>query len=261
MHMQEGIGRDGYRVIAGVFFGFGLIGLGTTLYAFRPSAGLFDWLGFGFSSAAFLVMFTLILVVLQRPPGPSRLPRMTPGAAPSPELAAPDLAAPVPPKAPQPSVDAAKPVNFEFADPTPAPGAAPTNLVLPPAFQGGKGTGPEVVVPAQKTFPSAPAPSAKDPRAWPERRGGNNVRKELTQRYTANAPVVREIITSATNGATQTQVEAPTVLARALPSAETTVPPGMVKGRCGGCDTVLAAPKKRPLNLRCPRCDKITLLK
>ncbi|HLF16083.1 MAG TPA: hypothetical protein VI796_01450, partial [Candidatus Thermoplasmatota archaeon] len=69
MHMQEGIGRNGYRVLSGVFFGLGLLGLGSTLYAFPPSPDLFDWLGFSLSLVAFAVLFGLILVVLQKPLG------------------------------------------------------------------------------------------------------------------------------------------------------------------------------------------------
>ncbi len=253
MHMQDGIGRAGYRMLAGVFFALGLVGLATTLYAFAPAADLFDWLGFGFSAVAFVVMFTIILVVLSGPAPPRRAAPVKPAPTAPPEAADLD-AAPA-----KPTVAAMemppRNVSFEYADSTPAAPAAPTKMVLPGAF---RETGPEVAVP---NAPARRAPTApRDPRDWPERRGPNATRKELGERYTANAPVVRDIISAATGGA-QASVMAPTVLARALPSAESPAPAGMAKGRCGGCGTVLAAPRTRPVNLRCPRCDKVTLLK
>jgi hypothetical protein len=39
------------------------------------------------------------------------------------------------------------------------------------------------------------------------------------------------------------------------------VPTELAQGKCGGCGTLLWAPKTRPVNLRCPECDKITLLR
>ncbi|HLF16577.1 MAG TPA: hypothetical protein VI796_03995, partial [Candidatus Thermoplasmatota archaeon] len=111
--------------------------------------------------------------------------------------------------------------------------------------------GPEVAVPV-----AAP----KDPRSWPERTAPNATRKELGDRYTQNTPMVREIL-AATTGGTQVAMQAPTVLARTLPNEEAAAPANASKGRCGGCGTVLVAPRTRPINLRCPRCDKVTLLK
>jgi hypothetical protein len=53
--------------------------------------------------------------------------------------------------------------------------------------------------------------------------------------------------------------QVPLVVARA--AGKGTPPPDLARGKCGGCGTLLWAPKTRPLNLRCPACDKITLLK
>ncbi|MEA3203126.1 MAG: hypothetical protein QOI63_799 [Thermoplasmata archaeon] len=38
-------------------------------------------------------------------------------------------------------------------------------------------------------------------------------------------------------------------------------PVDLARGKCSGCDSLLWAPKTRPINLRCPNCDKITLLR
>ncbi|HUR63824.1 MAG TPA: hypothetical protein VM241_05010 [Candidatus Thermoplasmatota archaeon] len=39
------------------------------------------------------------------------------------------------------------------------------------------------------------------------------------------------------------------------------VPADLARGKCSGCGTLLWAPKARPLSLRCPQCDKMTLLR
>lgn len=38
-------------------------------------------------------------------------------------------------------------------------------------------------------------------------------------------------------------------------------PADLARGKCSGCGTLLWAPKTRPMSLRCPECDKVTLLK
>jgi hypothetical protein len=53
--------------------------------------------------------------------------------------------------------------------------------------------------------------------------------------------------------------QVPLVVARV--AGKGPAPPDLARGKCSGCDTLLWAPKARPINLRCPQCDKITLLK
>lgn len=50
-------------------------------------------------------------------------------------------------------------------------------------------------------------------------------------------------------------------LATARVAGKGRAPADLARGQCSGCGTLLWAPKQRPLNLRCPQCDKITLLR
>ncbi|HJQ93043.1 MAG TPA: hypothetical protein VJ874_02025, partial [Candidatus Thermoplasmatota archaeon] len=55
--------------------------------------------------------------------------------------------------------------------------------------------------------------------------------------------------------------EPPVVMARTVASAEATgIPDGTGVGKCGNCGVLLLAPKKRPIRLQCPRCERVHTL-
>lgn len=219
--MQEGIGRSGYRVIALVFFGLGLLGLATSLYAFKPTAGPFDWLGFALTAIAVTALLTLCLLVLAvRPAGPGSPARPTieseAGLMPAPMAADPDADLGI-----EYDEAAVEPVALAPIDTTP-----PEQPRAP------------IVVPPRK-----PRPDAK---GWPERRERTGMtRGDLLkrQREQPEFEAVRE---------------PPLVMARTATSAEATgIPDNVALGKCGNCGVLLLAPKRRPIRLQCPRCERV----
>ncbi len=52
--------------------------------------------------------------------------------------------------------------------------------------------------------------------------------------------------------------EPPLVMARTAASAEATgIPDNVSLGKCGNCGVLLLAPKRRPIRLQCPRCERV----
>ena len=263
MHMQSGIGRAGFLLLALVVFAVGAFGFALTWAAFKASASTFFWMGLGVAGAAMVLLYLFASFA----PGRADAPR-APVPAPSP-------AAP----APKPKAEAQ---DFEFNDYQPAPKAAPEDLVLPPAFQDAKPPGAEAQAPvefqaAPKAAPSRPRPEAssgRDPSAWPGQKGqsawshhvshqrrvqdevaDSRRRHEMADRYTQNTPTMRAILEEKPQAT-------PERLADRAPRDMNTdfVAPGMSIGQCGQCKTLLLAPEERPLRLKCPECAKITLL-
>lgn len=285
--MQDGIGRGGYRLLAAVFLGIGLLGLVATLYAFLEAGGmamrggLFDWLGFGLSFVALGALFALSLVILWKPARVATPVAMAPTPAPTPTTIPPPP--PVAP-APEPDLEAEPETGPEVAIPLPPP------------------TIPMVVQPNRNL--------AKDTKGWPRRQppsgltlgekrrleaeamqmlaaNGNARTIELAprpSRVRASAPAVMPSRAGAPNGSVRNsspvgnpaatsgpaeanrpmtiRVQPPATVARvAGPDDDPTWnPEGTTVGKCGGCGTRLYAPPQRPLNLRCPKCDRATLL-
>ena len=231
--MQEGIGRGGYRLLGWVFFALGLLGLVTTWSAFnqiKNDAGLYDWLGFGLSTLAMGCLFTLLLVVLAKPSEAKVTFTPTP---PSFRPAAPTAAnAPLPVPEPEPENDP----NIEFNDAIPV-------------------TGPETIVPIPRPAPVV-QPNRNlgmDTKGWPQRKGPSGItRREMMERLRAEEPPL------VTNGSSSKTALVPTILAK--PASEAPRNDGTSKGKCGGCGALLLAPSQRPVNIKCPRCDKVTLI-
>jgi ribosomal protein S27AE len=47
-------------------------------------------------------------------------------------------------------------------------------------------------------------------------------------------------------------------MARTAASAEATgIPDNVSLGKCGNCGVLLLAPKRRPIRLQCPRCERV----
>lgn len=271
MHMQDGIGRGGYRLLATVFLGIGVLGLVTTLYAFQAASsprGLFDWLGFGLSFVALVALFALTLRILWKP-----------GAEPAP------VAAPQPAGAP-PLAPSSRPIEFEFNEPE---------------------TGPEVAIPIAPAPPAQPMgpPNrnlTRDTKGWPRRQPPSGLtmgeRRELQAEavellagpqalksparagieFETPPPRPRKAPAGGYPGGVEfkpiptppprakemaIRVDVPTAIARvAGPNDDPEWnPPGTTRGRCSGCSTMLYAPQERPIHLRCPKCEKLTLLK
>lgn len=272
--MQEGIGRTGFRLLASVFFGIGVLGLATTFYAFNQAkhdAGIYDWLGFALTGVAIVAVYVLVFVVLAGKSVATTFTRTSP--EPQPNVAVVSMKPALPEAAPDNNP------NIEFDDAVPAMDADPT--------------GPSTVVAAGRDAPQRRAPERRDieplPRqapvlppnrnlgrdthGWPERKGPSGItRRQMMEQMRAGTSLVsvdeeaEEAAPAPTNpsprmpsftpnGAAATR--APTILAK---PATGEARPGTTKGKCGGCGALLLAPAQRPVNLKCPRCDKVTLL-
>jgi hypothetical protein len=252
MHMQDGIGRNGYRLLAATFLGLGVLGLVTTLYAFQRAsspAGLFDWLGFGLSLVALGALYALANVILMKPAAqPARAAQFTP------QPTQPDKEWEAPPK--EPDVE----------------------------------TGPETVVPLPAA-PKEPIPAPanrnlqRDTKGWPRRQPPSGLtmgEKRQLQQEAVQLLAGGEVEFAPTPPRKQMKVrtapavqveEAPPVAARGEALPRITIariagpdddpswnPEGTTVGKCGGCGTRLYAPPERPLRLRCPKCEKVTTL-
>lgn len=230
--MDNGLGRTGYLLLTTVMFLLGGMGLATAYLAQLDGSHRFFSLGLGLAGIALLAMFGF--------------------AAWAPWLAAPPAMKPV--KKPKQMAPEAKAIDYEFKDPEPATKTAPESLVVPPAFSDG-----------------GVAFNERDPAAWPERRPSKSSwtarveqeqkvqsmveesakRRELTKKYTADAPTVRAVLE-----------EPQLVVAQRAPAdmPPGATAPGMTLGRCGRCKTPVMAPTARPIRLKCPECAKVTLL-
>lgn len=222
--MQEGIGRSGYRVIALVFFGLGALGLATTLITFGAAAW-FEWLGYALVAVALVALLVLALQVLAvRAPAPEA-PRGVVEAAPS--------LLPTPAEAPDPNRDLG--VDYSGED---EPQPEVEDEVLPVSYAPPEQPRAPIVVPPRRP--------QGDTKGWPKRPEPSGVtRGELLKRKKE-----------------QPQFEAgrepPLVMARTAASAEATgMPDNVSLGKCGNCGVLLLAPKRRPIRLQCPRCERV----
>ena len=225
--MQEGIGRSGYRLIALVFFGLGVLGLAAVFVAFGPSAW-YEWLGYGLVATALVALVTLALQVLAVRPAasPRGVLESEPGLLPTP--------LPLPPA---PAADPSADLGVEYADED----VQPMDLEpLPPV---------SIAPPEQPRAPIVVPPRRPqgDTKGWPARPEPSGVtRGEQRKREREQPRFEREAR------------EPPLVMARTAASAEATgIPDNVSLGKCGNCGVLLLAPKKRPIKLQCPRCERV----
>lgn len=262
--MEEGIGRGGYRVLAVIFLAVGLFGLACAAYAFvHPSLPFFNAVGFVFMGVALLLEFGLVWIALGRAPAVApQEPRFAGMPAPT---------------------ATAQPVDFEFAEAEPQPqpegDSRPAGPRMPPRDPQFPRAARVVGLP-DSPFDRLPPPDAwappEQPRAPaiapPPRRARSGLtmgEKRELEREGKNAPrqapAEEEVAIPIAMRPARTvppRAGVPTVLARPAAGNQDPdwVPEGMTRGVCSKCKTVLLAPKQRPVNVRCPRCDKITLL-
>lgn len=273
MTMQEGIGRGGYRILALVFLALGVLGLASTVYAFQqPSPGFFNGLGFVLAFVALAAMFGLTLMLLRREGHAEKaaeVPKFTriqsEPVEPVPDYEFPEeVAMPMPEPESEPELIAQEPERrFPPALSTMSPRAPrPFNPVPEPersaAFE--RLPSPEMWAPPEQPRASPIAPPLK--RAPSGMTMGEKRAMERAQR--AAPPVVEEPQEVAIPIAKGAPAKASfkvvsTVLAKLAPT-EGATPDGLMRGKCSQCETLILAPKNRPINVRCPRCDKVTLL-
>jgi hypothetical protein len=290
MHMQDGIGRGGYRVLSLVFFGVGALGLLIAAVALRPS-GLFEWLGLALAAIAIATLTGLILATL----GPmafasaSGAPRR--GIAGAPDEG--DGVVPLPTPEPPADIDPNADLGFEYPSdgsmpsPVASPSASsqsagglalqeqpalgglyrhqdppPLPPVSAPAPRSARASGPPAPMarPAQRSAP--PSGKADPAGSWPERKGkAGMTRREAAERAQPVRESGTQIEFDRPAGAPAPRREAPIVMARTVASAEATgIPEGTGVGKCGNCGVLLLAPKKRPIRLQCPRCERVHTL-
>lgn len=97
--------------------------------------------------------------------------------------------------------------------------------------------------------------------------------RELADRYTQTTPMLRQIMEDEVGGSVDgpdARADGAGGQAQAIREVEAEKDSGefdpdwspgdRARGRCGECDTVILAPKQRPIKLRCPVCSKVTLL-
>ena len=269
--MQEGIGRGGYRILALVFFGVGALGLVVAAVALQPD-GLFDWLGLAFAAIAIATLTGLILATL----GPTAFAPRAAAFAPGAEADG----SPVPLPTPEPPVDADPDADLGFEYPDDGSGAgAPTPMAAPraqPTLAPPYEPQPHVL-PTQRTARSTPprpmgrpaqhsAPpsgkSAHDESGWPQRRGPAGLTRRQVAEGGRGGSLPRDPGPEIeVDGPKPARREAPIIMARTVASAEATgIPDGTGVGKCGNCGVLLLAPKKRPIRLQCPRCERVHTL-
>ncbi|MEA3137629.1 MAG: hypothetical protein QOJ26_661 [Thermoplasmata archaeon] len=254
--MQDGIGRGGYRVLAFVFFAVGALGLAIAAVALSP-AGLFEWLGIALAAIALATLTGLILATLGPMAFATPAPRPDPAGAP--DTGVVPLPTPEPPTMTDPGAD----LGFEYPEVeplAPAPDQPALTALYPPPSPPRPArplaTPPAMARPAQRSAPPAGKADSGD---WPERRGKAGVtRREVAER---NAPRASPGPDIESDGAPAGRREPPIVMARTVASAEATgIPDGTGVGKCGNCGVLLLAPKKRPIRLQCPRCERVHTL-
>ena len=236
--MQEGIGRGGYRVLALVFFGVAALGLVTAAAALDP-AGFFQWLGLALAGVFLMALCGVALLGMARAPG--HVPPVPALETPSGEV---ELETPEPPANPDPSADLGveyesfEPVSVEerlARGPPPRPQPPPVPITQPRRVDAGKGG-----------WPGRSEPTGVTRRQLHER----NLPRDPGPTIEMDGPV-----------APVQRREPPVVMARTVASAEASgIPEGSSVGKCGNCGVLLVAPKKRPLRLQCPRCERVHTL-
>jgi hypothetical protein len=217
MQMDSGIGRAGYRLLAFMFFGVGLLGLAVAWLAVPTPVDRFVMIGTGLAAIGLVALtgFTFLLTLGAGGPRQRKAPKQRAEAA----------------------VEAPGDMDFEY------PAGSPTTL-RPLAQRAETHAAPVAMTPV-----AAPSPPTRTPMA------------EMRDRYTQEAPMVREIL--AGTGQQVVHEKIPEVTAKRVPPGAKPgqSPPGTTMGRCGSCNTIIYAPTARPLRLRCPSCSKVTLLK
>jgi hypothetical protein len=248
MHMQEGIGRGGYRMLALVVFGLGALGVATAAVATDP-AGFFDWLGFLLAGVALAALLGIVLSTLGATPARAAAPL----AAGAPAGAFP-RPTPEPPAEADPNAD----LDFEYSDAEPLQPLEPVSDV-PAARPVPTGPPPRAMMPPMPmTAPPAGRASRPSDSGWPDRtpRAGMT-RRQLHERNLPRDPGPDIEV----DGPAPAKREPPVVMARTVASAEATgIPDGSGVGKCGNCGVLLLAPKKRPIRLQCPRCERVHTL-
>lgn len=245
MEMQEGIGRGGYRLLALVFTGLGGLGIIATLVAFEEAdlTQFFRWLGFALTTFAIFSMLVVVLVILS-PPRASR--GRTADSEPSPDPVTLDES-----QLPE-ALGATTDPGVEFQDAEPVPVPEPVVRGPPPRAQ-----------PAPPPFVHPPT-RPKDTKGWPARKGATGMtRREAAE--AASAP--QQGLPPAPPADPEHESlrgkgrEPPLIVARTTASADAAgLPDNLSVGKCGNCGALLMAPKKRPIRLQCPRCERVHTL-
>lgn len=249
--MDNGIGRTGYRLLALVFLAVGALGLVLAWSGVPAPRENVLLIGAATAAAALAALFILALVLSS---GRVATQASTP---PSPSATAPTASDP-------PPFDPTD-LDFEYGErparTEPLSGDDEFHAVLHRADGSQADPGPDrdsrdwPVRTPKHGRPATQAPPSPEPHPTTAR--------ELADRYTADTPMVRSILSAAHEGPSQAHAPVRQVTAKQVEPGVRPgdAPSGTRMGRCGGCNTVLLAPMERPLRLRCPRCRRVTLLK
>lgn len=268
--MQDGIGRTGYRILAIVFAALGLLGL-AILYGTQGAATALEGFGYVLAAIGLVALLGGFLKTLAGPAGPQ-------------EAAGPETLSQIDPDAPLPHMDLEEGLHPEAgyeADPAPplasAEPAGPAIDLDSPLQRALAGLPPRPPPPPRFSprMPKIPEPEPDGPEPVERARrlvpSGMTLgqKREMEKRQAPASPIPPEeltefVVVPTSPKATKPRAKPVTALpvpTRTAKVAGGPVPPGMSRGSCGSCGTALWAPKTRPLNLRCPECDKLTLLK
>ena len=157
-----------------------------------------------------------------------------------------ELETPEPPANPDPSADLGMDyTDFEPMSPEERIAAGPPPRIQPP--------------PVPITQPRR-VDRAKG--GWPERAEPSGVtRRQMHEGNLPRDPGPMIEVDAGPAPAPVARREPPVVMARTVASAEASgIPEGSGIGKCGNCGVLLLAPKKRPLRLQCPRCERVHTL-
>jgi hypothetical protein len=221
--MQEGIGRSGYRLIALVFAALGALGLASLYVALRPTEW-YQWLGYGLVIVALVALLVVVMRVLSIRPqaggraAPAGVVEPEPGLLPTPVPA-------------DPAADLG--VEYDDFDVEPVAVADGAMAMAPPEQPRAP-----MVVPPRKP--------QGDTKGWPKRPEPSGVTRGELRKREKEQPQF------------ESPREPPLVMARTAASAEASgIPDNVSLGKCGNCGVLLLAPKRRPVRLQCPRCERV----
>lgn len=243
--MQEGIGRTGYRLLVTVGVGLGVLGLLTTVYVLRrpdlPRGSFLDWLGICLNLFGLASLYACTLWMLRRD---RRAAAQQPAASTLAPAGAPTF------------TPAARPIDFEFKveEPEPDTGDGPETAI--PMREAPKRDAPKVVLPPNRNV-------GRDQKGWPERHGPTGVTRGQWKEMQSGSPRAPRSIGKPNAALLEPDPGVPVVIARIGDPKDDPdwTPQGMARGKCGGCNAILLAPPERPIRLRCPKCEKETLLR
>lgn len=250
--MQEGIGRTGYRLLVTLGVGLGVLGLLTTVYALRsdlPRGSFFDWLGICLNLFGLASLYGCTLWMLRRgrqAQSANATAAMVPAGAP---VFTPQSTPP-------------RQVDFEFKVEAKddEPESDDGDAVAVPMREGGRPAArqaPKVVLPPNRNV-------GRDTKGWPQRSGPTGVTRGEWRSQQTGAPSPRAP-RSVSGSASMLEPDpgVPIIIARIGDPKDDPdwTPQGMARGKCGGCNAILLAPPERPIRLRCPKCEKETLLR